>query len=589
MTTFAKIRPNSVVLVSGGARGVTAQCVIELARQYRCRFLLLGRSAIAEEPAWAEGCGDEATLKRQIMQVFLAQGHKPKPAMVQQRYRAIMTRREIMATLHAVQEAGGQAEYVSVDITDCEALQRAVTAASDRLGAVTGLIHGAGVLADKRIEHKADQDFERVYATKVTGLENLLSCVKPDQLDFLVMFSSFVGLYGNAGQADYALANEILNKSAHRLQQQYPDCRVVAIGWGPWDGGMVTAELKQHFAHLDMALIPPSFGAQLLAAELGPNPSPATQLTVMSRPIDLPTASPYGTGHSHRVRRQMTLAANPFVRDHVIGHQPVLPAMCGLSWIANVCEQRYPSYQFAEAKEFKVLKGIIFNADIAPAHMLDLKEIQSTDTAVTLEALVWSESERRIPRYHYRTHIVLARTAIPTNPTNPTNIAATHAGQVATPPSSLYQDGTLFHLSSFQSLRTILQLDANGLVSQCYLPALRPSQQGQFAVQSFNPYTADIFYQCLIVWIRQYRDLGSLPAGFKCLRQLQPLMFDQTFEVALTITGEDASTVTANATARLANGTTCLEIEAMQMVKSDHLKTLFLENAYAENAVALVS
>jgi acyl transferase domain-containing protein len=65
------------------------------------------------------------------------------------------------------------------------------------------------------------------------------------QLHFLVLFSSIVGFYGNIGQSDYAIANEILNKSAHRIKNQYPNLHVISIDWGPWEAGMVTPELKK--------------------------------------------------------------------------------------------------------------------------------------------------------------------------------------------------------------------------------------------------------------------------------------------------------------------------------------------------------
>lgn len=578
---------NSVVLVSGGARGVTAQCVIELAAQYRCRFVLLGRSSIAEpEPIWAQGCDDQSQLKRQIMQAMLAQRQRPKPLIVEQQYRSIKTGREIRATLRTVREAGGEADYISVDITDRGALGQRVAEAIARFGRITGIIHGAGTLADKRIEHKTDADFEQVYGTKVSGLDNLLSCVSPSQLDFLVLFSSFVGFYGNAGQSDYAVANEILNKSAHRLQQSYPRCRVVAMGWGPWDGGMVTAELKKHFLQLNMPLIPSEVGAKLLAAELATarrqDHPPAPQVTVMSQPIRLAEGLSYGPGYRHRVRRQLDLSANPFVLDHVIGHQPVLPAMCGLSWIANVGEQRYPGYRFFEAREFKVLKGIVFDQTLVSSYILDLEEISSDDNTVTLEAVAWSEGAGGLPRYHYRTQIVLLREARVPLPLRKMR------SPFSTEVSRLYQDGTLFHRTGFQSIKTSVQ-EGKHLRCQCYLSALKKSWQGQFGLQYFNPYTADTLFQSLVVWVRRENRMGSLPAQFTTLRQVKSLPFDQPFEIILEIVASQGNTTTANAVARTVEGETCLEMEGMQVVQSPRLKQLFLQNVYGASAMATAS
>ena len=40
----------------------------------------------------------------------------------------------------------------------------------NRLGPIAALVHGAGVLADRRIEDQTDEQFDDVYDTKVDGL-----------------------------------------------------------------------------------------------------------------------------------------------------------------------------------------------------------------------------------------------------------------------------------------------------------------------------------------------------------------------------------------------------------------------------------
>lgn len=101
---------------------------------------------------------------------------------------------------------------------------------------MTGIIHGAGNLADKRIEKKTLDDLRSVFDVKVRGLENLLQALEPSQLRQVILFSSVSGFFGNAGQTDYALANEILNKFSWLplAGKQRPVLR--AINWGPWDG-----------------------------------------------------------------------------------------------------------------------------------------------------------------------------------------------------------------------------------------------------------------------------------------------------------------------------------------------------------------
>lgn len=225
MATLVQVNPSSVFVVSGGAKGITAKCVVKLAQQHRCKFILLGRSELIEnEPEFAKGCFEEAVLKKRIMEDIIATGGKPTPMSIQKLYNEIASSREIKETLAAIKEAGGNAEYLSVDVTDVAALKAKIPQAAAILGTVTGIIHGAGNLADKLIEKKTSDDFEKVYTAKVQGLENLLNSIPASQLQHLVLFSSVTGFYGNIGQSDYAIANEILNKSAHLVKQQNPEC-----------------------------------------------------------------------------------------------------------------------------------------------------------------------------------------------------------------------------------------------------------------------------------------------------------------------------------------------------------------------------
>jgi NAD(P)-dependent dehydrogenase (short-subunit alcohol dehydrogenase family) len=125
-------------------------------------------------------------------------------------------------------------------------------------GPVRGLIHGAGVLADRHIEGQTDLQFAQVFETKVEGLLGLVDGIELDGLRFLALFSSSSARFGRVGQAAYAAANEWLNKWAQRSAKEHPRCRVVAFNWGPWDGGMVTAALKPMFQREGLGLIQPA-------------------------------------------------------------------------------------------------------------------------------------------------------------------------------------------------------------------------------------------------------------------------------------------------------------------------------------------
>ncbi|GIT03231.1 MAG: hypothetical protein CM1200mP28_04900 [Deltaproteobacteria bacterium] len=79
----SSVTAESVFLVSGGARGVTAECVIKLAETQRCSFILLGRSKVEGEPSWAIEAGNDKTkLKQEAMKALIDSGEKPTPAKV---------------------------------------------------------------------------------------------------------------------------------------------------------------------------------------------------------------------------------------------------------------------------------------------------------------------------------------------------------------------------------------------------------------------------------------------------------------------------------------------------------------------------
>ena len=259
------IGPQDVILVTGGARGVTATCIIELAERTKARFALLGRSAITPWPDDLEAGLDEKALRGALAARAKAKGEKVSPAALNKQARALLSGAEIRATLSAIEQAGGQALYVPTDVADPAALKAALDNIQSTLGPVTGLVHGAGVLADKLIREKTRAQVETVFAPKIAGLEALMSVLDTGQLKTIAFFSSVAARYGNAGQADYAMANEILNRMAHWLKAAHPDAAVTSIGWGPWDGGMVDDSLKAKFAEMGVALIPRDAGARLFA------------------------------------------------------------------------------------------------------------------------------------------------------------------------------------------------------------------------------------------------------------------------------------------------------------------------------------
>ena len=540
------ITKNQVFLVSGGAKGITAQCVIKIAQEYQCKFILLGRSSAEPEPVWSENCKNEAELKQRILENFQAQGEKPTPIMVQKKYQVISSQREIQNTLKAIEKAGGKAEYLSVDITDTVLLESKLADVIERFGVITGIIHGAGNLADKRIEKKSIQDFENVYAAKVKGLENLLLCVPASQLQYLVLFSSVVGFYGNVGQSDYAIANEILNKSAHLIKHNYPNCHVMAINWGPWESGMVSPELKKAFAERGIEVIPVETGIQILIDELNTANQDAVQLVIGSPLIYVP-ATLSNDLKTYRIKRQLTLAENPFLQDHVIAGRPVLPATCGLFWMTNACEQIYPGFTAFSSTNFKVLKGIIFDESLINEYVLEIQELaKHHNQEIEFAAKISSKTSDGKIRYHFSANLILKR-EIPAPPSYG-SLNFNQDEELLKTNQELYQvnDCSLFHGITFQGVKSVLNISHNQITIECYLTEPTAQQKGQFPVQTFNPYISDVQIHSLWIWTQYFHQVGCLPSEIKNFEQFAKVPFGETFYVTCEVQSKTESSVITN-------------------------------------------
>jgi NAD(P)-dependent dehydrogenase (short-subunit alcohol dehydrogenase family) len=255
-------------LVTGGARGVTATCAIELARRTGGTFLLAGRSSLSPWPEGLAPTQDLKTLRAALAQQAVASGEKVKPADIDRTARAALAGQEIHGTLTALAAAGATAQYVQLDLSDTATLAPAIAAIQAQHGPITGLVHGAGVLADKLAMEKTEAEVRKVFGPKVDGLLALLGTINTAQLTHVGLFSSASALFGNTGQADYAMANECLNQLARQLHAQLPNAQVKSFNWGPWDGGMVDAGLAAHFAQQGISLIGQADGARIFADQL---------------------------------------------------------------------------------------------------------------------------------------------------------------------------------------------------------------------------------------------------------------------------------------------------------------------------------
>ncbi|HTU89853.1 MAG TPA: SDR family NAD(P)-dependent oxidoreductase [Gemmataceae bacterium] len=257
----------SVILVTGGARGITAHIARRLAEEARPRLILVGRSPLPEVETPRKAGLDRAGLRKLLLDEARTRGGSMVPAEIERDVNAILRDREIRATLDACTTAGAEVEYHALDVRDGEAFGQLIDSLYERFGRIDGVIHGAGIIDDRRIRDKSLDSFAAVFRTKVDSAWTLARQLRPESLKFLAFFGSVSGRFGNAGQVDYSAANEALNKLADYLHRRWPG-RVVCLNWGPWEGGMVSEELRRLYAGAGIELVPVEEGVAAFLAEI---------------------------------------------------------------------------------------------------------------------------------------------------------------------------------------------------------------------------------------------------------------------------------------------------------------------------------
>ncbi|MBA4191555.1 MAG: polyketide synthase [Planctomycetaceae bacterium] len=260
---LVELGPDSTVLITGGARGITAKVALELATRYKSKLVLVGSSPVpADESADTKGLTTQAEIKAAL----LKRQPDVKPAAIEAAYRRLLKDREIRGNLEAIKKAGGTVDYRAVDVRDAKAFGALIdelTAA----GGIAGVIHGAGVIEDKLLRDKTPESFDRVFGTKVDSAMTLARHLDPAKLKFFSVFASITSRYGNRGQSDYAAANEVLSKLACDLDRRWPG-RVVSVAWGPWSEIGMVADLEKHLVARGLKLIEPAVGAGFAVDEV---------------------------------------------------------------------------------------------------------------------------------------------------------------------------------------------------------------------------------------------------------------------------------------------------------------------------------
>ncbi len=502
---------SSVILASGGGRGVTAATLIGLAQSHACRFILLGRSELFAESADSQGIEGDAELKRALLGAAKERGEKIAPAELGAEVSRILANREINATLEAIAAAGGEARYVSADVQDAPALAKAIASIQEEWGGVTGLVHGAGVLADKLIAEKSTEQFDRVFNTKVNGLRALLEVTSQDPLRFLAFFSSVAARCGNQGQCDYAMANEVLNKVAAAERERRADGVVVkSFNWGPWEGGMVSPALKSRFESLGVPLIPLATGARMLVDELTSVSGDDVEIVFGGEPRADALLAEEGPK-----AREVDLIVDrhrfPYLDGHRVKGEAVVPLTLVLEWFARATRAMLPPLRCVGFSEVRVLKGIRlphFDATGAGEVFRIRIETLSSGNGATCRVELISTGGIK----YYSATVILADDEIAGDGPVPTL-------SELTPWANEIYGGPLFHGPEFRVVRELAGVSIDGIeASLVGVHEMDWSTGGLQERWQLDPALLDGGLQLALLWTQHMTGGHSLPTSIAAVQ-----------------------------------------------------------------------
>jgi acyl transferase domain-containing protein len=520
-----------VVVVTGGARGVTAEIALALAETYKTNLLLLGRSKLpGDEVGWLKGLTSEAEIKKAIL-AQKGKGTTPKelkPRELNFACQKILAEREIRSNLERIEATGVKVMYRAVDVQEKTEVLAAVEEARNTLGTISGFVHGAGVLADKLIEDKTEEQFSQVYATKAAGLDSLLTATENDDLKIMVMFSSSTARFGRKGQCDYAIANEVLNKVAQQQAILRKDCRVVSVNWGPWDGGMVTPALKKIFESEGVGVIDLKVGADYLMQEIaheGPveivvlgtltqKPAAKINTPLTDSPTITETSEIPAVNMRVAFSRTLNVIDHTFLQSHIMNGHAVLPVAMITEWLAHGAMHDNPGLNYHGFKNCRLFKGVTLDAD----ETIDLQILAGDIHQENGKDIVPVEL-RSGKVLHARAEIILAADMIQQEGiSNPTV-----AGQYSQAANEIYTSNRLFHGNMLHGITDVEACSASGITAIISGVTLPKNWMNKPIRSSWltDPLALDSCFQMMILWCFEQFGVGSLPTAIGEYKQFQ--------------------------------------------------------------------
>ncbi|MCF2139109.1 MAG: SDR family NAD(P)-dependent oxidoreductase [Candidatus Lokiarchaeota archaeon] len=368
-----KISSDDLVVVTGGARGITFECLNKLTDSIHPSIALLGRTPLNPDFNKFLSYSEEQMnkLKKERSLILKKEKGKVTPVIIQKEWNKFLNQLEVLRNINILQKKGLHVEYFSVDVTQSSQISEIMKEISRKFEKpITVIIHGAGMEESKNFSKKDPKIAKLIVDIKINGLANLLNNIPLESLKYCILFSSIAGRYGNQGQVDYAFANAFLSRLSWNSGFKIP---TLAIDWSAWaDVGMAThgSTMKvlkmagvipipvQTGTALFSYLVSNGYtGEYIVSGDLGLFEQNEPIITMIDT-LQYPMLSKIRYNRGQVVgSHQLSTDRDIYLLDHQIEGRPVLPGVMVLETFAEF-------YHALHSTEKFVLKEVEFNTPL---------------------------------------------------------------------------------------------------------------------------------------------------------------------------------------------------------------------------------
>ncbi|NMB75009.1 MAG: SDR family oxidoreductase, partial [Myxococcales bacterium] len=530
-----------VVLLTGGAGDIVGAVAVDLARHMGGAYYLCDRvpEAKADDADVALLRSNREALKHELARRLGANGAKVTPMQVERSLRQIERQSVALATLEAIRREGAEAYYLPADVTDVAALSQAVRGIREHQGHLDLVVHAAGLEHSQLLARKTAEDFDRIFGVKADGLHALLRACGEDK-PVLVMFGSVAGRFGNAGQTDYAAANDLLAHCAWALPR-LRGMRAVTLAFSGWGGvgmatrGSIPEQLKaagvdliplaEGQASVRRALVLNGSGEVVVARSLGRMLEALRQPGVELEPIRSRLRSAPQRYPLLGEVREWTLAdgliievtfdprREPYLDHHRIEGTAVLPGVMAVEAFAEAASLLCPEQQVVAVEDLCFVAPLKLYRDEprkATLRLLPLAGPQGREWLAVMETRRELAGGRAQHTLHFHARLHLDREKFAPRDRGPGNGA-----HRAVERQNIYR--AFFHGPSFQVLDKVCVGD-NGQITGWMAPGTeRPMLSRQGELSSLPMFTELAFQAAGVLEMQNTARMG-LPSRVRRLR-----------------------------------------------------------------------